>query len=489
MVGSSQTIIIFLDNEFMRQYSKTSSLIRNWVIVLDFVVLNVLFYIYVNIDWVANTLMHGLSSIKLCILANLAFVIAQYFFSTVVHDRRATPQQVLRQVSSLVFLQGITTYLVSEFALGYENLPSPDLRFTAIFTLALYAGILMSRFVERTAVQRYRRHGHNQRRVVFVGSNPSMLTIYEYLVGDPAIGYHINGYYANEPMENCPEGLHYKGTLDDVTQIMENSLEPGRVEELYCGLPMSELAFIRKLMRYCNNNTIHFYYVPAFTAVFGHTFQQELVGETAVFTNYDEPLMLAGNKFVKRTFDIVVSSCVLLCLLPFIPLIALAIYIQSPGPIFFKQARTGINGRNFYCYKFRSMHVNKDADLVQATKNDPRKFAFGNFMRKTNIDELPQFFNVLKGDMSIVGPRPHMLHHTEVYRELIDKYMVRHFVKPGITGWAQVTGFRGETKELWQMEGRVQRDIWYIEHWSFWLDLLIIWKTAKQVIVPDKHAY
>ena len=135
------------------------------------------------------------------------------------------------------------------------------------------------------------------------------------------------------------------------------------------------------------------------------------------------------------------------------------------------------------------MHVNKDADTEQATKEDPRKFKFGNFMRKANIDELPQFFNVLKGDMSIVGPRPHMLYHTDVYSKLISKYMVRHFSKPGITGWAQVTGYRGETKELWQMEERVRRDIWYIEHWSFWLDIKIILMTVKSVFKHDENAY
>jgi len=135
------------------------------------------------------------------------------------------------------------------------------------------------------------------------------------------------------------------------------------------------------------------------------------------------------------------------------------------------------------------LHINKEADTVQATEHDPRKFAFGNFMRKTNIDELPQFWNVLKGNMSIVGPRPHMLLHTETYRELIDKYMVRHFVKPGITGWAQVTGFRGETKELWQMEGRVKCDIWYMENWSIWLDILICWKTVFQMLTHNKNAY
>jgi hypothetical protein len=135
------------------------------------------------------------------------------------------------------------------------------------------------------------------------------------------------------------------------------------------------------------------------------------------------------------------------------------------------------------------MRVNKDSDKVQATLNDPRKTRLGNFMRKTSIDELPQFINVLLGDMSVVGPRPHMLKHTEEYSKLIDKYMVRHLVKPGITGWAQVTGFRGETKELWQMEGRVERDIWYLEHWTFMLDLYIIYKTVKNAVKGEKEAY
>ena len=135
------------------------------------------------------------------------------------------------------------------------------------------------------------------------------------------------------------------------------------------------------------------------------------------------------------------------------------------------------------------MHINKDADRVQATKDDPRKFPFGSFMRRTNIDELPQFWNSLIGNMSIVGPRPHMLAHTEQYARLIDKYMVRHFVKPGITGWAQVTGFRGETPELWQMEGRVKRDIWYIQHWSLWLDLRIIVMTIALLFKNNEQAY
>ena len=152
-----------------------------------------------------------------------------------------------------------------------------------------------------------------------------------------------------------------------------------------------------------------------------------------------------------------------------------------PGPVFFRQKRNGINGDEFTCLKFRSMRVNADADKVQATKDDPRKTKWGNIMRKTNIDELPQFINVLWGDMSIVGPRPHMVKHTEEYGALVDKYMVRHYTKPGITGWAQVTGSRGETSELWMMEERIKKDIWYVENWSLLLDIKIIIKTITNV--------
>ena len=216
----------------------------------------------------------------------------------------------------------------------------------------------------------------------------------------------------------------------------------------------------------------------------------DTVGDVPVLSLHREPLNKFDNRLIKRTFDFVMSGLFLCTVFPFIYLIVGAIIkITSPGPIFFKQKRNGINGKEFWCYKFRSMKVNKDADKVQATKNDPRKTKFGDFMRKTNIDELPQLINVFLGDMSLVGPRPHMLKHTEEYSALIDNYMVRHLVKPGITGWAQVTGFRGETKELYQMEGRVEADIWYMEHWSFLLDLFIIYKTFANVVKGEKEAY
>lgn len=165
------------------------------------------------------------------------------------------------------------------------------------------------------------------------------------------------------------------------------------------------------------------------------------------------------------------------------------IKLKSPGPIFFIQERTGIDGKVFNCFKFRTMKVNDQADTMQATENDPRKYPFGDFMRHTNIDELPQFINVFLGDMSIVGPRPHMLRHTEEYSSLINKFMVRHLAKPGITGLAQVSGFRGETRYIDQMEGRVKKDIEYIENWTLLLDLKIIWKTVTNMLGKEENAY
>lgn len=177
---------------------------------------------------------------------------------------------------------------------------------------------------------------------------------------------------------------------------------------------------------------------------------------------YKNPLQKTFNRVIKRTFDLTVSFVICILAIPFLPVIALLIKMQSTGPILFCQKRTGINGNTFLCYKFRSMHLNNETETRQATNNDPRIFSFGKFMRSTHIDEIPNFINVLKGDMSVIGPRPHMLYHTQKYNPLIDHYMDRHRCKPSITSYAQVLGFCGATPELWQMEERVKHNIWYI---------------------------
>ena len=202
-----------------------------------------------------------------------------------------------------------------------------------------------------------------------------------------------------------------------------------------------------------------------------------------------EPLEIPLNRIKKRAFDILFSLSVITFIFPWLfPILLLFVKLSSKGPIFFSQKRSGEGNRSFWCYKFRTMRVNQESDVKQATENDSRITKVGKFMRKTSLDELPQFFNVLIGNMSVVGPRPHMLKHTKEYSEIIDKYIVRHFAKPGITGWAQTHGFKGETINIQAMEKRVEHDIWYIENWTFILELKIIYSTVKNMIRGDKNA-
>lgn len=364
------------------------------------------------------------------------------------------------------------------------------IHFGVLLTVAMIAVFLVLRILERKCLEKLRSLGRNSKTVVFIGNDPANLLIYNEIMADPSTGYRVLGYYCNDGIEDAPKGLKKIGNAEDLYNMISSKRPPSyRIDELFCSISHDRTGDLRLIIDFCDRNMIHFFYVPRIFPNIQMSLHPEMLGDSVVFTNYRDPLQEASNRLIKRIFDIVVSLIVLICLLPFLPIVAIIIKKQSPGSIFFVQARTGLNGKPFMCYKFRSMHINDNADKVQATKDDPRKFPFGNFMRRTNIDEFPQFFNVLKGDMSIVGPRPHMLYHTEKYAAIINKYMVRHVYKPGITGLAQISGFRGETEELWQMEGRVKKDIWYIEHWSIWLDIKIIAKTALTIVCTDKAAY
>lgn len=463
--------------------------IKRLVMCTDFIILNIVLLAYAKYGPEFTPDYFDSATKITFFVANAALFLGEYFYSTIIHVRKISFLQVLKRT---LCLAGTTTL---SFFIFVRLLSHDDkMFFYIIFGITYYLSLIISRLLELNILKYFRSKGLNSRTVIFVGNDPAVSEMYKMMTEDPSAGYVVKGYYADEDITKAPKGLKRIGTMKQLQELISSTMNdtingaPSNIDEVFCCLSHKSPEIIN-IMHFCDKNVIHFYYLPR---VFGeyklHLDAQNFMGRT-VYSNHIEPLSSISNRFIKRSFDIVVSGFACLCVLPFIPIIALIIKIQSPGPIFFKQARTGLNGDTFYCLKFRSMHVNKDADKAQATKNDPRKFAFGNFMRKTNIDEFPQFINVLKGDMSIVGPRPHMLHHTEVYGSLIDKYMVRHFSKPGITGWAQVTGYRGETKELWQMEERIRRDIWYIENWSFWLDIKIIFMTAKSIICPDKIAY
>lgn len=468
----------------MRLYSRGNSIIKIAVILADFVLLNVLLILLMLIlpDSVPGYVKANLKFVFL--IANIAMFIAQLVLPPIMHERYISSDKIVLRAIKFVLLQS-AMFFVFVRVVGHAG---GFFEFLMIYMPLLFGFIIISRFAEWMLLKYIRKSGYNYRTVLFLGEDRGNLMIFNKMVEDPSTGYRVLGYFADGRMENEPEDLNYLGTIDDFKQCAQNG-NNSRIDEMYCSLPQEQSENIVTAMKYCDKHVARFYYVPQQFGNFRLNLKPELFGEQYIYTNHHEPLEKVENRIIKRIFDIVFSGITCLVILPFMPIIALIIKMQSPGPLLFVQDRTGYRGKTFRCYKFRSMHVNSDADHLQASKDDPRKFPFGNFMRKTNIDEFPQFFNVLKGDMSIVGPRPHMLLHTEEYSAIIDKYMLRHFSKPGITGYAQVTGFRGETKEVWQMEERVERDIWYNENWSFWLDIKIIFKTALSIIIPDKHAY
>lgn len=401
----------------------------------------------------------------------------------ILYRRKAYAYEVVTRVVKNVAYFGIIGGLI--LTLGhYIN----ALTFMFIgYLLTILVLISGYRLLLRYAIKRYRTKGGNLRFVVLVGSGSNMRELFHEMTDYKWAGYRVLGYFDFLENVEFSKECTYLGKPEEVIPFLKDKRN---AHFLYCSLPSKEEETIVPIIHYCENNLVHFFSVPNVHNYLHNRMYFNMLGNVPYLSLHRDPLSQTENLFMKRTFDIVFSLTFLCTLFPIIFIIvAIITKTTMPGPIFFKQKRNGLNDKEFYCYKFRSMKVNADADRVQATKDDPRKTKWGNIMRKTSIDELPQFINVLLGDMSVVGPRPHMVKHTEEYSKLINKYMVRHFVKPGITGWSQVTGYRGETKELKDMEGRIRGDIWYIEHWSFWLDIYIIYKTVANAIGGEKNAY
>ncbi|MBK6368440.1 MAG: exopolysaccharide biosynthesis polyprenyl glycosylphosphotransferase [Flavobacteriales bacterium] len=323
--------------------------------------------------------------------------------------------------------------------------------------------------------------------LIIVGEGPAAEEIFQYCEDQTVRGYRFCGIFNDEPIE----GLLGKQRFGDVEAAKAFAIQ-NRIDILYCALPGTRRAEITDLMEFCERNTIRFRVIPSAESFIPvvKTSDLEFHGAVPVSKIRKEPLDSAFARGVKRAFDIAFSLGVILFIFTWLfPILAMLVKLSGRRPVFFKQIRLGKDNEEFVCWKFRSMRMNVEADSKQATKNDPRVTAVGRFLRKSNLDEMPQFINVLFGHMSIVGPRPHPLRLNDQYRDIIDKYMVRHFVRPGITGWAQVSGFRGETRTPELMERRVELDVWYLENWSFWLDLRIVVKTVTNMLSKDANAY
>ncbi len=332
--------------------------------------------------------------------------------------------------------------------------------------------------------KQFRKSGYNSRSVIIVGGGAAGNQLYNYFSSELSSGYKFVGFFDDTP-EQCLHKNLVKGNVGYVNEF----ISANTVDEMYCALPLTQTLEIRKLMSLADNNLIRFKVVPDFRGFLNKKVNMDFYYDTPVLTLRTEPLENYFNRFCKRAFDVIFSVGVIFILFPLLlPIVGILIKLSSPGPIFFKQLRSGRNNRVFTCYKFRSMNMNLEADKTQAIPNDPRVTKIGRLLRRTNLDEMPQFFNVLQGHMSVVGPRPHMLNHTEEYSKLVDKFLVRHFVKPGITGWAQVKGFRGPTSDSAMMYKRVKADVWYIENWTLFLDIKIIFLTVVNMLRGEKLA-
>lgn len=318
--------------------------------------------------------------------------------------------------------------------------------------------------------------GGNFRNIMILGDTADTRKLVTFFNSHPEFGYRLK--------DIRPVSSNFNQS--DLEQFIIDN----HVDEIFCALEQLTNDQLLHLTDFADNNLRTLKFLPEPDQVLTKQLNYEYYGTTPIISLREIPLDDPVNQAAKRVFDIVFSLIVIVGLLSWLtPIVALIIKLESKGGVFFTQKRNGLDYKEFTCYKFRSMVPNKTAHIHQVTRGDQRITRIGRFLRKTSIDELPQFFNVLKGDMSVVGPRPHMVSHTHMYAERIDKFMVRHFVKPGITGLAQVSGYRGEVETEEDIIGRVRNDIFYIENWNTLMDIKIILKTVANVFMGEEKAY
>ena len=332
-------------------------------------------------------------------------------------------------------------------------------------------------------LKKYRSFGKNSRSTVVVGYDYSSKNIIKVFKSKSNLGYNYLGFFSDK---ECSE-YEYLGKLDHVFDYVENN----DVDEIYCSLTVLNKEQIKKINKFAIDKNVFLRLIPNSSELYSKNQSVEYYDDTLMILNVSKlPFEFTENFYLKRIFDIIFSFFVCVFILSWLfPIIWILVKSESKGPLIFKQKREGINGKEFTCYKFRSMKINKFSDKVHATKNDSRVTKSGSFLRKTSLDEMPQFINVLFGDMSVVGPRPHLESLSLEYQQEVDDYLKRHIVKPGITGLAQVSGYRGEIKKKSDIKNRVRLDIFYIENWSFFLDIKIIIQTVLNVFKGEEKAY
>ncbi|EKN4602827.1 undecaprenyl-phosphate glucose phosphotransferase [Vibrio parahaemolyticus] len=356
-----------------------------------------------------------------------------------------------------------------------EVYPLFDRNILALWVTITPALLLAWRVTFRTVLAYLRKMGFNTRTAIIIGQTPHGITLANEIQNHTEHGVLFDGFYDERSSDRLPSSEYpIKGA---VNQALERA-KRGEVDYVYIAMPMHAKERIASILNQFSDTTANTYLIPDFFTYNLLHSRWDQIGQVQTLSVFDTPF--AGvSSWIKRFEDILFSSIILVLISPILLAIAIGIKLTSKGPVIFKQHRYGLDGRKIEVWKFRSMTtMDQGPNIKQATKNDPRITPFGGFLRRTSLDELPQFINVLQGTMSIVGPRPHAVAHNEEYRQIVARYMLRHKVKPGITGWAQINGYRGETDTLDKMEKRIEFDLDYIHHWSVWMDIKIIFLTV-----------
>lgn len=377
--------------------------------------------------------------------------------------------------------------IFSFFSLSFFPEMNIRINYYAVWSITAALGFVTSRAGIRFFVRYLRRLGYNKRKIVIIGASKAGVYFIDGILKAPWLGFNVMGYYMpDDKQSNAYEKLRIKkkGNIEKLILDAKN----GGVDRVYIALSTEDSALINNILSKLADTTCTAFLIPDIFTYNVLQSRSEVINGVPIISLYDSP-MSGMNMVIKRLEDILFSSIILIIISPLLVIISLMIKLTSPGPILFKQKRYGMDGKEINVWKFRSMTVMENSEtVIQARRNDPRVTVIGAILRRTSLDELPQFFNALCGDMSIVGPRPHAVAHNEQYRKLIRGYMLRHKMKPGITGWAQVNGWRGETDTIDKMEKRIEYDLHYIQNWSVALDIKIIFLTIFKGFV-NKSAY
>lgn len=448
-----------------KQVGRYSGYIRPFSYLLDLAIINGLVF-FMLFDNLQDVVFHFFLSLSWVVIAwNLDFYEVYRFTGVFKIFEKIIKQYVWFLVVNFAYIG---------FFLKFSD-PRQMIQFVTL-SIVLITG---SKFFIYFFLRRFRVvFGGNFRRIIIVGDELNVAQLAHFFNENQDYGYKLEKIFDSksvnkQQIKNC------------FSYVLEN-----KIDEIYCSLSDLSQSEVRSFVDFTDNNLKTLKFIPNNNEVLARNLIFDYYGYIPVICRRNNPLDNATNKIAKRIFDILFSLIIIIGVLSWLtPILAVLIKIESRGPVFFIQKRNGLNYIEFDCFKFRSMYLNETANLELASKNDPRITTIGRFLRRTSIDELPQFFNVLFGEMSVVGPRPHMVSVTEMYAKRIDKFMVRHFIKSGITGLAQINGYRGEVENDKDIISRVKYDIFYLENWSLLLDIKIIMNTVYNIFKGEEKAY